>query len=67
MDDFNITSAQYYRDADDTENLGVLATIDGKSLHVPLDTANRHYQAILDWVDEGNTIQDCLVVSVGCV
>jgi len=23
---------------------------------VPLDTDNRHYQAILEWVDAGNTI-----------
>jgi hypothetical protein len=25
---------------------------------VPLDPANRHYQAILEWVAEGNTIQE---------
>jgi hypothetical protein len=25
---------------------------------VPLDEANRHYQEILEWVAEGNTITD---------
>ena len=58
MDNMTVTSAQYYRDADDTENLGIVAVIDGATLHVPLETANRHYQAILDWVADGNTIQD---------
>ena len=58
MNEFTITSAQYYRDIDDTENVGVTAVIDGETLAVPLDTANRHYQAILDWVADGNTIQD---------
>ena len=27
-------------------------------LSVPLDPANRHYQAIQEWVAEGNTIED---------
>ena len=58
MNEFTITSAQYYRDIDDTENVGVTAVIDGETLFVPLDTANRHYQAILDWVADGNTITD---------
>jgi len=58
MNDMKITSAQYYRDIDDTKNVGVKSTIDGQELFVPLDPANRHYQAILDWVAEGNTIQD---------
>ena len=31
---------------------------DGTITNVPHDTANRHYQAILDWVADGNTIQD---------
>lgn len=53
----NITSAQYATDKDDN-NTTVVATIDGESMSVPMDTANRHYQAILDWVAEGNTIQD---------
>ena len=31
---------------------------DGKILFVPHDEANRHYQEILEWVAEGNTITD---------
>ena len=58
MNEFTITSVQYYRDIDDTENVGVTAVIDGTTMSVPLDTGNRHYQAILDWVADGNTIQD---------
>lgn len=57
MDGMTITSAQYKTDPDGNNN-AVKAVIDGNTLHVPLDTANRHYQAILDWVADGNTIQD---------
>jgi hypothetical protein len=31
---------------------------DNSILFVPHDTANRHYQEILEWVAEGNTITD---------
>ena len=54
----NITSAQYHRDITTGTNVSVTAVIDGKQLSVPLDPANRHYAAILEWVAEGNTIQD---------
>ena len=54
----NITSAQYTRNIEDTENENVMATIDGMQWTVPLDPANRHYQAILQWVAEGNTIEE---------
>ena len=60
----NITSAQYVNeyDFDGTtvlnSNIQIKATIDGIEMFVPLDPANRHYAAILEWVAEGNTIQD---------
>ena len=54
----NITSAQYHQDIITGTNVSVKAVIDGKQLSVPLDPANRHYAAILEWVAEGNTIQD---------
>jgi hypothetical protein len=61
----NITSAQYVNeyDLDDTtvlnSNIYLKAVIDGETLDVPLDQANRHYAAILEWAKEdGNTIQD---------
>ena len=35
----------------------VVATIDGQEIYVPMDTANRHYTAILEWAKEdGNEI-----------
>ena len=52
----NITSAQYV--AWDGENQEITAIIDGAKWSVPLDPANRHYQAIQEWVAEGNTIEE---------
>lgn len=56
MDDMNITEAQYV--ALDGENIGIRAVINGQTMGVPLDTDNIHYAAILEWVADGNTIQD---------
>jgi len=53
----NITSAQY-TSFDGTNNDNIRATIDSKILNVPLDPDNRHYQAIQEWVAEGNTIEE---------
>jgi hypothetical protein len=58
MNEMNITSAQYYDDMEGN-NLGIEATIDGVTLSVPLDPANRHYAEILRQVEEGTlTIAD---------
>jgi hypothetical protein len=54
----NITSAQYYTEIGGTDNIGIRATIDDEQVLVPLDPANRHYAAILEWVAEGNTIEE---------
>ena len=56
MNNMNITSAQYKEY--NGSNVSITATIDGETLSVPLDPANRHYAAILAWVAEGNTIAD---------
>ena len=53
-----IKNAQYVIDLISGDNISIKATIDGETLFVPLDTANRHYQAILEWVEDGNTIED---------
>ena len=53
----NITSAKYNIDLDGNQNC-VIATIDGQVWNVPLDSANTHYAAILEWVAEGNTIEE---------
>jgi len=54
----NITTAQYYTEIDGTDNVGIKVTIDNEQMFVPLDPDNRHYQAIQEWVAEGNTIED---------
>ena len=53
----NITSAQYTLDSDGNNDT-VVVVIDGITMSVPITTDNRHYQAILDWVAEGNTISE---------
>ena len=58
MNEMNITSAQYIANSISGDNDSIKATIDGTEMFVPLDPANRHYAAILEWVAEGNTIQD---------
>jgi len=57
MSEYNITSAQYVQDVDGNNSV-IQVTIDGITWDVPMKTGNSHYQAILDWVAEGNTIQD---------
>ena len=54
----NITKAQYMKNLENNKNDHIKATINGKTMSVPLDPANRHYQAIQEWVAEGNTIQE---------
>ena len=59
MNDMNITSAQYYKDKGDTENVGVKATIDGEEMYVPMSAGNRHYAEIMRQVEAGTlTIAD---------
>ena len=55
----NITKAKYQSNpTGDNDNTVIEATIDGTICSVPLDSANRHYQAIQEWVAKGNTIED---------
>ena len=54
----NITSAKYYTYPSEEGNQGIEIVSDGITMHVPLDPNNRHYAAILEWVAEGNTIQE---------
>jgi len=35
-----------------------ITTIEGTKISVPLDEANKDYQAIQEWVEDGNTIQE---------
>ena len=53
-----ITSAKYQKDIfDSSVNDSIIAVIDGITMSVPLTTGNRHYDAIQEWVAEGNTIE----------
>tara|TARA_R100001460_G_scaffold59825_1_gene99782 strand:+ start:577 stop:762 length:186 start_codon:yes stop_codon:yes gene_type:complete len=59
MNEMTITSAQYVNDTvNGINNASIVATIDGTKMSVPLDPANRHYAAILEWLAEGNTIEE---------
>ncbi len=52
----DITSAKYLQD--EGKNNCIKLVSDGKTYYVPLDADNTHYQAIQEWVAEGNTIQE---------
>ena len=55
----NITSAQYKNDPIDGSQVCIQANIDGITMSVPLDPANRHYAEILRQVGAGTlTIQE---------
>ena len=43
---------------DNGDNCSITAMIEGTQWSVPLDPNNRHYQAIQEWVKEGNKIED---------
>ena len=58
MDKMNIISAQYKVDLDGKTKVSIKAKIDNKDMSVPLDPDNRHYQAMKEWVAEGNKIED---------
>ena len=50
--EMNIESAVYRLDDEGNSN-GILATIDGIQMSVPLDPANRHYAEIMRQVEAG--------------
>jgi len=55
----DIKTVQYCQDPLIVENNAVkVVTQEDEVLLVPLDEANRHYQMVLDWVAEGNTIEE---------
>ena len=59
MENINIESAQYAVGIISGENVSITAVIDGITMSVPLDPANRHYAEILRQVEAGTlTIQE---------
>ena len=53
-----ITNVKYSKDLQKEKTISMNCTIDGEKMSVPIDPANRHYQAIQEWVAEGNTIEE---------
>lgn len=54
----NIISAKYQQSSKTSGNDSIKATIDGEIWVVGIDPDNRHYQAIQEWLAEGNTIEE---------
>ena len=54
MEQINITSAQYF--AVNGVNDSITVVIDGITMSVPLDPANRHYAAIMRQVEAGELV-----------
>ena len=42
---------------DNSVHENIIAIIDSQEMFVPIDNNNMHYEAILKWVEEGNTIE----------
>ena len=56
----NIESAKYIASTITNGNASIELKLvdDTRTLSVSIDPNNRHYQAIQEWVAEGNTIQE---------
>ena len=58
MEELNITSAKYVRGLSG-ELVSVMIVVDGETMGVPMDPANRHYDEIMRQVAAGDlTIAD---------
>ena len=54
MDKMTVTNAQYY--AENGVNISISCEIDGITMSVPLDPANRHYAEIMRQVEAGELV-----------
>ena len=54
----NIISAEYVYDDISNERYSVIAVVGTTKYHIPIDEANRDYQEILEWVENGGVIVD---------
>ena len=52
-----ITSAQWVIDPTTDRTYAVKLTVNGRTWCVPMHAGNRHYDAFLEWVEAGNTVQ----------
>jgi|TARA_B100001093_G_C26264228_1_gene774095 hypothetical protein len=53
-----ITSAKYWKNTTEENARTIKAVINGVTCLVPMDNENTDYQNILQWVADGNTIQE---------
>ena len=53
-----ITDAKYQKNPSGTKNVTIQAMVNGTKMWIPIDEGNRHYRAILAWVEEGNEIEE---------
>ena len=53
----NFTKAKYVSHLGNNQ-ASITAELDGKTVCIPINPDNRHYQAIQEWVAEGNKIED---------
>jgi len=56
--EIQITSAQYVINPVDGEKQIIKIVSRNQTFFVPISVNNRYYKAILEWVAEGNTIQE---------
>ena len=56
MNNMQITSAQYVLGPLSNEVSSIRVTIDGTTMSVPLDPANRHYAEIMRQVEAGELV-----------
>jgi len=56
MDNMNITAAQYQVDSMSGANCSIQATVEGVTVLVPFDKANRHYVEIMRQVAAGTLV-----------
>ena len=54
----NVTNVKYNKNIITNENCSISYVLNGLPSSIPLDPANTDYQAILEWVAEGNTIEE---------
>jgi len=54
----NITSAKYYTHPSVEGNQGIEIVSDGITMCIPINPDNTDFQAIQEWVAEGNTIAE---------
>ena len=52
-----IENAKYHKDVISGRNGSINCIINGQHCSVPMNEENSDYQAILKWVEEGNTIE----------